>query len=63
MIALLPPFAARVGLSVARRWLGLGGELAWIEGLTRTLLVNCRRAAVELGWRSTHSAASVLAHT
>jgi nucleoside-diphosphate-sugar epimerase len=59
----LPPFAARVGLSVARRWLGLGGELAWIEGLTRTLLVNCRRAAVELGWRSTHSAASVLAHT
>jgi len=59
----LPPFAARVGLSVARRWMGLGGELAWIEGLTRTLLVNCRRAAVELGWRSTYSAASVLAHT
>ncbi len=59
----LPPFAARAGLSMARRWLGWDGELAWLEGHTRTLLVNCRRAAVELGWRSTHSAASVLAQT
>ncbi len=59
----LPPFVARAGLSMARRWLGWDGELAWLEGLTRTLLVNCRRAIVELGWRSTHSAASVLAQT
>lgn len=59
----LPPLAARAGLALGRRWLGWESELAWIEGLTRTLLVNCRRAAVELGWRSTHSAASVLAHS
>lgn len=59
----LPSFAARGGLSLARRWFGWDGEPAWIEGLTRTLLVNCRRAAVELGWRSTHSAASVLAQS
>ena len=57
----LPPVLARAGLSLGRRWFGWGGELAWIEGFTRTLLVNCRRAAVELGWRSSHSAASVLA--
>ena len=59
----LPPFAARGGLRLARRWFGWGGEPAWIDALTRTLLVNCRRAAVELGWRSTHDAASVLAQT
>ena len=59
----LPPLAARAGLAMARRWLGWNGELAWFEGLTRTLLVNCRRAAVELGWRSKHSAAATLAET
>jgi UDP-glucose 4-epimerase len=58
----LPPFAARAALAFARRWLGLSGELAWMEGLTGTLLLNCRRAAVDLGWRSTHSAASALEH-
>jgi len=59
----LPPFAVGAGLAMARRWLGWGGELSWIEEFARTLLVNCRRAAVEMGWRSTHSAASVLAQT
>jgi UDP-glucose 4-epimerase len=59
----LPPPAARAGLAMARHWLGWSSELAWFEGLTRTLLVNCRRAAVELGWRSTHSASSVLAQS
>lgn len=59
----LPLFAARAGLSVAWRFFGWGGEPAWIEALTRTLLLNCRRAAVELGWRSTHDAASVLTQT
>jgi len=59
----LPPFVARGGLRIARRWFGWDGDPAWLEGLTSTLLVNCRRAAVELGWRSTHDAASVLAQT
>jgi nucleoside-diphosphate-sugar epimerase len=43
----LPPFAARAGLDAARRWFGWKGDPAWVEGFTRTLLVNCRRAAVE----------------
>jgi nucleoside-diphosphate-sugar epimerase len=57
----VPAFAASGGLRLARRWCGWDGDPAWLEELTRTLLVNCRRAAVELGWRSTHDAASVLA--
>jgi len=59
----LPPAAARAGLNAARRWFGWGEELEWAEALSRTLLVNCRRAAIELGWRSSHSAASALAQT
>lgn len=59
----LPHFAARAGLRVARHAFGWIGEMAWIEGLTRTLLINCRRAAVELRWRSAYDAAAVLAQT
>jgi len=59
----LPLSTARAGLNMAWKMFGWGGEPAWIEGLTRTLLLDCRRAAVELGWRSTHNAASVLADT
>ena len=59
----LPPAAARAGLGAARRWFGWDDELECAEALSRTLLVNCRRAAIELGWRSSHSAASALAQT
>lgn len=59
----LPLFAARAGLALARRWFDWDGEPAWIDAFSRTLLLNCRRAAVELGWRSTHNAASVLDQT
>jgi nucleoside-diphosphate-sugar epimerase len=59
----LPLFAARAGFSAAQRWFGWADEPEWIDILTRSLLVNCRRAAVELGWRSQHSAASVLDQT
>lgn len=59
----LPRSVARAGLEFAWRYWGWGGEPAWIEGLTRTLLINCRRAAVELGWKSRHRAAAVLAAT
>ena len=59
----VPMAAARAGLGLAwRRW-GWGGEPAWLEGMTHTLLVNCRRAAIELGWRSRYDAAAVLAAT
>jgi nucleoside-diphosphate-sugar epimerase len=59
----VPPAAARAGLGMALRYCGWGGEPAWIEGLARTLLLNCRRAAVELGWRSRYGAAEVFAAT
>jgi nucleoside-diphosphate-sugar epimerase len=59
----LSPRVARAGLDFAwRRW-GWGGEPAWIEGLEKTLLLNCRRASVELDWKSRHDAAAVLAAT
>lgn len=56
----LPQFALRAGLAAAGRWSGWAVEPEWLETLTRTLLINCRRAAVELGWRSTHTADSAL---
>jgi nucleoside-diphosphate-sugar epimerase len=59
----LPLGAARAALDLAWRLRGWGGEPAWIEGLARTLLLNCRRAAVELGWKSRYDAAAVLAAT
>lgn len=59
----LPLSVARAGLNVAWKASGWGGEPAWIEGLTRTLLLDCRRAQVELGWRARHSAAQALAQT
>lgn len=59
----LPLGFVRRGMGFAWRCFGWGGEAAWIEGLTHTLLLNCRRAIVELGWRSTHTAEQVLAQT
>jgi nucleoside-diphosphate-sugar epimerase len=59
----LPPGAASAGLDIAWRLSGWGGEPAWIEGLARTLLLDCRRAAAELGWQSRYAAAAVLAAT
>ena len=59
----LPPALASAGLRLAWRLWGWGGEPAWIEGVARTLLLNCRRAAVELGWRGRHDAAATLAET
>ncbi len=59
----LPLSVARGGLNLAWKLSGWGGEPAWIDGLTKTLLINCRRAHFELGWRSRYSAAEVLART
>ena len=59
----LPPGAARVGFSAAWRGFGWGGEPAWLEGLSRTLLLDCSRAADELHWRSSHDAASAFRST
>lgn len=59
----LPLSGARAALALAWRTSGWGGEPAWIEGLAQTLTLDCRRAAVELGWRSRYTAAEVLAAT
>lgn len=59
----LPLPIARVSFNLAWKYTGWGGEPAWLDGLTKTLLVNCRRAHAELGWRSRFSAAEVLAQT
>jgi UDP-glucose 4-epimerase len=59
----LPLFAARAALHLAWRISGWGGEPAWIEGLARTLTLDCRRARAELGWLSRYCAAETLDRT
>ncbi|MFN7085337.1 MAG: NAD-dependent epimerase/dehydratase family protein [Burkholderiales bacterium] len=56
----LPPAVARSGLTLAWKLSGWGGEPAWIAGLTKPLLLDCRRARLELGWHCCHSAAETL---
>lgn len=59
----LPAFIARAGLNAAWKLSGWGGEPAWLEGITRTLILNCRRAIVDLGWHSSYSAWEVIGQT
>lgn len=59
----LPPAAARGAMTFARRFLSWDIDPAWLEALSHTLLVNCRRAIIELGWRSRHSAHDAIAAT
>lgn len=56
-----PPIAARSAITVATRLSGWQNERGWMEALSQTLLINCRRAIIELGWRSRHTAHEVLA--
>lgn len=59
----LPLAAARAALRLAWRASGFGGEPAWIEGLARPLVLDCRRARALLGWRARYRAAAALAQT
>lgn len=59
----LPVPVARALLLGAWKTCGWGGEPAWIDGLTRSLTLDCRRAHSELSWSSTYSAAQALART
>jgi len=52
------PHAPGLPLALVRgaAWLawsttGWGGETGWLDGLTATLTITCRRAEAELGWR------------
>ena len=57
----LPQGLARAGLHAAWRLTGWGGEPAWLDGLARTLTLDCRRAARDLGWHSRYDSAATLA--
>jgi UDP-glucose 4-epimerase len=61
-----------VGLSVRRaesfmrfsaRYLRYEIDAQWLQRATHTLLINCRRAATELGWRSRYTAQQALSAT
>lgn len=56
----VPPGAARAGLAWAARVLRRDFDPAWFDCLSHTLLVNCRRAIIELGWRSRYGAREAL---
>jgi nucleoside-diphosphate-sugar epimerase len=56
----LPLGIARAGFAIAWRLSGWGGEPAWLEGLSRPLILDCSRAARELGWQASHSAAAAI---
>jgi len=45
---------ARVALQLAWRTTGWGGEPGWLEGITASLTLDCRRARRLLGWRPDH---------
>ena len=59
----LMPYLARTGARLAWRLFAWGGEPGWVDGLSHTLLLNCRRAALELGWRSSLSALEIVDDT
>lgn len=59
----LAPRAAHRAVDIANRWLKADVDPAWLERAQHTLLVNCRRAIIELGWRRRFSALDALAST
>jgi nucleoside-diphosphate-sugar epimerase len=63
VIVPLPPRLARSVLAAAWRLTGWGGEPAWIDGLARTLTLDCARARSELGWRPRWTGGETLALT
>ena len=56
----LPLTAVRAGFGLAWRFYGWGGEPQWLNGLSQSLTLNCRRALVELGWQRHYDLAATL---
>lgn len=50
----LPLPMLRVGLTAAWRLTGWGGEPGWLDGVRRTLTLDCSRARTQLHWRPCH---------
>lgn len=59
-VGLAPP-AARRALDIANRFLKADIDRVWLDRAGRTLLVNCRRALIELNWRRRYTAREALA--
>lgn len=59
----LPVFAARAALHATHRISGWGGEPGWLDGLQRSLTLDCSRAAAQLQWQPRYSSAQALADT
>ncbi|HUP94219.1 MAG TPA: NAD-dependent epimerase/dehydratase family protein [Burkholderiales bacterium] len=57
----LPLTVAEFALKAASRFYGWNADPGILQALCHTLLVNCRRATIELGWRSSYSARAALA--
>ena len=50
-------------VSLANRYLGYDVDPVWLDRTSHTLLINCRRAIAELGWRNRYTARQALAAT
>ena len=59
----LAPPSARRAIDFANRFFKANIDPVWLERATHTLLVNCRRAIIELGWRRRYTALEALADT
>ena len=59
--AALPLSAAELALKAANRFYGWSADPGILRAFCHTLLVNCRRATIELGWRSSYTARAALA--
>lgn len=57
------PAAARKGLQRMARAFRWDFDAAWLERMSHTLLINSRRAIIDLGWRSRYSAREALRST
>ncbi|BBP03657.1 hypothetical protein TPL01_11960 [Sulfuriferula plumbiphila] len=54
------PKLAGAALSLAWKLTGAGGEPGWMEGVHRSLTLNCGRARNELGWCPLHTSRNML---
>lgn len=59
--AALPLTVAELALKAANRLYGWSADPGILQPFCHTLLVNCRRATIELGWRSSYTARAALA--
>jgi UDP-glucose 4-epimerase len=50
----VPLLAARAAVTLAWRTTGWGGEPGWLDGLGKSLTLDCRKAAAQLAWRPRH---------